>query len=513
MPKRFVIVGNGIAGTTCAETLRAEDPTCSVTLVGLEPYPLYNRVSLPRYLKGMPKERVMLRTVEQHKERGIDLRLERVATGLDTAGKTVQFDDGSELPYDALMICTGGRPLPFPAPGADQVRELTYGFQTLDDTDAIIEKGNQSTDSVVVGGSFIAYELAEGFRHRGLNTTWIQRGPWFLRRVLDEQGGKMVDFLAKEAGVETVYNEEIASVAPANGHMTVHTKGGRDLRADMLGYGLGLEMYDEWLEGTGIKVDKGIVVDEYLETSVPGIFAGGDIARFVDLMLDGQYNQMGTWDNAEEHGQVAALNMLGRVPRGPDLHDLDVQIQPGGDGYHAGEHQRARVGDPAGHGEPDVPGALLLQGADRRGGADRHPQGPQEADRDDGRRGGGAAGEARGPAGPRQPHLGRGSPPSAPRRRRFVGEDDANLVGARWGRRLGRVVGGWERRQLGGGGPGHSGVGCSGGGDGRFRRRGGRLRPRVSTAASRAVHEGAARTAPVVRQGRPPGWSGAAGQW
>src|SRR3984893_8546905 len=312
MPQRFLIIGNGVAGTTCAETLRAEEPTCEVTLVGLEPYPLYNRVSLPRYLKGRPRERVMLRTVEQHKERGIDLRLERVATGLDTAGRTVHFDDGSELPYDALMICSGGQPVPFPAPGADAARAFTYGFQTLDDTDAIIEKANQSTDSVVVGGSFIGYELAEGFRHRNLNVTWIQRGPWFLRRVLDEQGGKMVDFLAKEAGVETVYNEEIASVSPANGHMSVHTKGGREIRADMLGYGLGLNMYDEWLEGTDVKVDKGILADEYLETSVPGIFAGGDIARFVDLMLDGQYNQMGTWDNAEEHGNVAALNMLGR---------------------------------------------------------------------------------------------------------------------------------------------------------------------------------------------------------
>src|SRR6202171_901684 len=265
MPKRFLIIGNGIAGTTCAETLRAEDPTSEVTLVGLEPYPLYNRVSLPRYLKGLPRERVMLRTVEQHQERGIDLRLERVATCLDTAGKTVHFDDGSELPYDALMICTGGHPVSFPAPGADAVRELTYGFQTLDDTSAIIEKANQSTDSVVVGGSFIGYELAEGFRHRNLNVTWIQRGPWFLRRVLDEQGGKMVDFLAKEAGVETVYNEEIASVSPRSGHMTVHTKGGREIRADMLGYGLGLKMYAEWLDGTGTTGDKGRLCPQALE--------------------------------------------------------------------------------------------------------------------------------------------------------------------------------------------------------------------------------------------------------
>src|ERR1700716_235733 len=273
MPKRFVIVGNGVAGTTCAETLRVEDPECSVTLVGLEPYPLYNRVSLPRYLKGLPRERVMLRTVEDHKERGIDLQLERIATALNVAGKTVHFDNGSELPYDALMVCTGGRPNPCPAPGADKLRDLIFGFQTLDDTDAIIQQSNRSQDAVVVGGSFIAYELAEGFRHRGLNTTWIQRGPWFLRRVLDEQGGKMVDFLAREAGVETIYNEEVASVTPANDHMTVHTKGGRASRADMLGYGLGLDMYDDWLEGTDVKTDKGIVADEYLETSAPGIFA------------------------------------------------------------------------------------------------------------------------------------------------------------------------------------------------------------------------------------------------
>jgi 3-phenylpropionate/trans-cinnamate dioxygenase ferredoxin reductase subunit len=312
MPQRYVIVGNGIAGTTCAETLRTEDPTCSVTLIGLEPYPLYNRVSLPRYIKGLPRERVMLRTVEQHREHGIDLRLERIATSLDTTGKTVHFDNGSELPFDALMICTGGHPEPYPAPGADQVRDLTYAFQTLDDTTAIIEKCDQSRDSVVIGGSFIAYELAEGFRHRGLNVTWVQRGPRFLRRVLDEEGGQMVDFLAKEAGVVTVYNEEVEAVAPQNGHMTVRTSGGKEIRADMLGYGLGLKMYTDWLAGTEIKIEKGIVVDEYLETSVPGIFAGGDIARFLDLMLDRQYNQMGTWDNAEAHGKVAALNMLGR---------------------------------------------------------------------------------------------------------------------------------------------------------------------------------------------------------
>src|SRR5258708_16331453 len=187
MPQRYVIVGNGIAGTTCAETLRTEDPTCSVTLGGRDPSPLYNRVWLPRYIKGLPRERVLLRTVEEHKERGIDLRLERTATGLDTAGKTVHFDDGSELPYDALMICTGGHPEPYPAPGADQVRELTYALQTLDDTSPIIENCDQSHDSVVIARGFIAYELAQGFRHPSPNVTSIQRDPPFLRPISDHE--------------------------------------------------------------------------------------------------------------------------------------------------------------------------------------------------------------------------------------------------------------------------------------------------------------------------------------
>jgi 3-phenylpropionate/trans-cinnamate dioxygenase ferredoxin reductase subunit len=310
--QRFVIIGNGIAGTTCAEILKAESPEASVTMVGLEPYPLYNRVALPRYLKGgIPRERVLMRTVEQHKEKGIDLRLERVANKLDVEGTTVHFDDGSELPYDQLMICTGGRPSPYPAPGAGEVRDKTYGFQTLDDTETLIEKMIHSETAVVVGGSFIAYELAEGFRHRSIQVYWIQRGPRFLRRVLDEDGGRMVDFLAKEAGVETIYNDEVAEVAARNGHIALKTTSGRDLSVDMLGYGLGLRMYEEWIDDTPIEHDNGIVVDEYLETSVKGIYAAGDIARFTDLMLDGRKNQMGTWDNSEAHGKVVAQNMLG----------------------------------------------------------------------------------------------------------------------------------------------------------------------------------------------------------
>jgi len=311
MPARYVIVGNGMAGTTCAEALKQGDPACSVTLIGLEPYPLYNRVSLPRYLKGLPRERVILRTVEEHAQKGIDLKLETVAASVDTAGKVVHLEGGGELPYDKLMICTGGRPSPYPAPGADEVRDRTYAFQTLDETDAIIEKMRASTSAAVVGGSFIAYELAEGFRHNNLQTYWIQRGPHFLRRVLDDDGGQLVDVLAREAGVEMIYNQEVERVGAQNGHIALKTTGGRDISVDMLGYGMGLHMYEEWLEGSGITYSNGIEVDEYLETNVEGVYAGGDIARFTDLMLDGRKNQMGTWDNSEAHGKVIAQNMLG----------------------------------------------------------------------------------------------------------------------------------------------------------------------------------------------------------
>jgi NAD(P)H-nitrite reductase large subunit len=311
-PKRYVIVGNGVAGTTAAETLRKNDSNCAVTLLSDEPYPLYNRVALPPFIKHRtPREKVFMRTVDQHRERGIDLRLETRVEKVDTEGRTVTTSAGQELPYDALLVATGGRPLPSRAEGAQDAGAI-YNFQYFDDAEAIINRMKEARVAAVVGGSYIAYELAEAFRHNGLDTTWLIRGPYFLRRVLDPEGGALVDCIAREHGVQMVYGEEIAQVESAHGTITaIVSNKGRRVETEMLGAGLGMRMNLDLLAGTPVKLHDGIVVDQYLETNIAGVFAAGDIAEFYDVTTE-RHNMMGTWGNAAGHGRVAGLNMAGQ---------------------------------------------------------------------------------------------------------------------------------------------------------------------------------------------------------
>jgi len=308
--RTYVIIGNGIAGTNAAERLRKEDPASRVVIIAAEPYPLYNRVALPKFLKQQtPINKVMLRDVQWHKELGIELHLETRAIKVDVETRTVVTDKGQEFVYDKLLVATGGRPNRLGVPGGDSYG--VYNFQTLDDAKAIEERVAEARSAVVVGGSYIAYELADAFSHRGLETTWLIRGPRFLHRVLDEEGGQLVDMLAREAGVNVLYGEEVAEVVAQNGVVTkVITKSGRTIEADLVGVGIGLTLNTELLAGTGVQVRKGIVTDASMRTNVPDIFAAGDVCEFYDVTVDA-YNLLGTWANASSHGKIAAAGMLG----------------------------------------------------------------------------------------------------------------------------------------------------------------------------------------------------------
>lgn len=308
--RRYVIVGNGFAGTTAAEQIRKHDPSCSIVLFADEPYTLYNRIALPPLLrKQVTEQKVMMRDVAWHEKNNISLHLETPVERVVPQERVV-VAGGASFPYDALLIATGGRPNPHPAAGADGAN--VYNFQYLSDTKAISEQLESAKAAVAIGGSFIAYELAEAFVSRKVETHWIMRGPRVLHRMLDEIAGGLIDDAAKADGVHMHYGDEIAEFVRSNGVVSkVRTKNGTEIEAQCYGVGLGLTMNVEVLAESGIETSKnGILCDDELETNVDGIFAAGDIADFFDPILEMRY-RMGTWNNAGAHGKVVAQNMMG----------------------------------------------------------------------------------------------------------------------------------------------------------------------------------------------------------
>jgi len=309
-PTRFVIIGNGAAGTYAAEQLRKDDAAAEIVMIDDEKYTLYNRVSLPRYLKGVLfEQRVYVRDMEWHTKNRIDLRLETKVTKVDFVSKTVLMDPGGEISYDRLLIATGGRPNPLTVPGAEGAKYL-FNFQYFDETKAMVARIPESKVAVVMGGSFIGYELTEAFAFRKLETHWIQRGPWFLRRSLDEPGGKVVSLLAQDAGVQLHYEESIEKLEQQNGQIKVTGTKGFSAMADLVGVGLGLTMNIDIFAGTGLETNVGVLTNEFLETNKPDVWAAGDVAEFYDVVSQ-RHHRMGTWDNSLNHGRHVAKNMLG----------------------------------------------------------------------------------------------------------------------------------------------------------------------------------------------------------
>jgi NAD(P)H-nitrite reductase large subunit len=323
--RRYVIVGNGFAGTTAAEHLRKLDPTSSIQLFGDEPYPLYNRIALPPLLrKQISASKVMMRDFAWHEKHAIRLHLGTRVEQILTDERSVTAE-GRSYPYDVLLLATGGRPNRSAAPGAPDAANL-MNFQSFDETTALSERLDQAKSAIAVGGSFIAYELAEAFHSRGVETHWLMRGPRPLRRMLDEEAGALLVDAARADGVHLHLHDEVASFERANGAVTaVRTTAGARIAADLVGIGLGITINLELAAGTELATRTGFLCDDRLETNVKGIFAAGDAAEFFDPIARLHF-RMGTWNNAGAHGKIAAVNMAGGNARYHDVPEYSSNI-------------------------------------------------------------------------------------------------------------------------------------------------------------------------------------------
>ncbi|MGQ0714812.1 MAG: FAD-dependent oxidoreductase [Gemmatimonadaceae bacterium] len=304
-PTSIVIVGAGAAGNAAAEMLRRRGYDGPVTMIGAEPDVPYDRPNLSKdYLAGSaPEEWMPLRPREFYAEHRISLLSGVRVTAIDPAARRLTLDNGTAQNFGRLLLATGADPVRLNVPGS--VLSYVYYLRSLADSRSIIRAAERARRAVVIGASFIGLEVAASLRKRGLEVRVVGLEARPLERVLGPELGDMIRALHEAHGV--VFH--LRDTATAINEKAVTLRSGPVLPADLVVVGVGVRPNVLLAERAGIAMDRGVAVNEFLETSVPGIFAAGDIARWPDPHT-GERIRVEHWVVAERQGQVAARNMM-----------------------------------------------------------------------------------------------------------------------------------------------------------------------------------------------------------
>ena len=310
LPHSVIIIGGGAAGNVAAETLRKEGYAGPVTILSADEAPPCDRPNLSKdYLAGTAKEDwIPLHSADFYAREGIALKLGAKVAAIDPAARTVELADGSRLGFGVLLLATGAEPVRLAVPGGDLPH--VHPLRTLADSRAIIAATEGAKQCVVVGASFIGLEAAAALRARGLAVHVVAPEARPMERTMGPALGEAVRAIHERHGVVFHLGTTVSAIAQDG--VTLST--GEKLAADLVVVGIGVRPATALAERAGLAVDRGVTVDVYLQSSVPGIYAAGDVARF-PYARTGTAIRVEHWVVAERQGQVAARNMLGARER------------------------------------------------------------------------------------------------------------------------------------------------------------------------------------------------------
>ncbi len=306
---KYVIIGFGVAAVAAAEAIRSQDAAGEIVLISDDPHGFYSRPGLAYYLSGeLPDKQLFSHSTADFHQ----LRLQHIkgrVTQIDPAQHQIEVTPNGRLHYDRLLLAVGSTAVPLKTPGADLKGAVKLDH--LEDARHILKLARKAKTAVVVGGGITALELVEGLAAQKVKVHYFMRGDRYWRNVLDEEESRIILQRLQADGVEIHPHSGVAEILEKKGHVTgVRTKDGRKIKCSIVAYAIGIQPRIQLAQSADLKVDRGILVNEYLQTSAKDIYAAGDVAQVYDP-LSGQAVLDSLWGPARSQGWTAGLNMAG----------------------------------------------------------------------------------------------------------------------------------------------------------------------------------------------------------